>query len=258
MSVENVFRVAALSVFSNVFCRTDLFSRSRRSPGTFKTASPQRKRCATLGKVLANPKFMIFLLIFFRLLDRLLAGIHHPADLRSRLCRPECSQPNACLSHRPASGDCVLRWRFSVLTQKIAAFRAVACWGRWFSMGGVLRFWRCTPAFYAAYATLVVIAVGELIQQPRYYDYISRAGAGGASKGRTWAFCVFCRWEIGSFSGGTDWRRAAAPVWRSAAPAAAFFFGPLTAIGTGHNFPAVDLRTGLWKTVGTRNRKNRK
>jgi len=34
-------------------------------------------------------------------------------------------------------------------------------------------------SIYAAYAVLVVIALGELIQAPRYYDYISRLAPPG-------------------------------------------------------------------------------
>jgi len=43
------------------------------------------------------------------------------------------------------------------------------------------------PTVATAYATLVVIALGELTQQPRYYDYISRLAPSG-QQAPTWAF----------------------------------------------------------------------
>jgi POT family proton-dependent oligopeptide transporter len=65
----------------------------------------------------------------------------------------------------------------SVATKKMAAFRAVLL-GTLVSMiaFAVLAI-HATVA--AAYATLVVIALGELTQQPRYYDYISRLAPPG-------------------------------------------------------------------------------
>src|SRR6201997_5215587 len=62
LSVENVFRVAALSVFLMFFAVLLLFREPQRS-GEKKTAS-LAETIANFGKVLANPKFMIFLLLF--------------------------------------------------------------------------------------------------------------------------------------------------------------------------------------------------
>jgi MFS family permease len=50
------------------------------------------------------------------------------------------------------------------------------------------------------YGTLVVIAVGELIQQPRYYDYISRLAPQGQQG--TYMGFAFLPLGIGSFLAG--------------------------------------------------------
>jgi MFS family permease len=66
---------------------------------------------------------------------------------------------------------------FSVMTQKMTAFRAVVLG----TLIAMLAFaiLAVHASIAAVYATLVVIAVGELIQQPRYYDYISRLAPAG-------------------------------------------------------------------------------
>ena len=87
---------------------------------------------------------------------------------------------------------------FSVLTQKMSAFRAVVL-GTLISMLGfaVLAVGRNIPAVYG---TLVVIAVGELIQQPRYYDYISRLAPAGQQG--TYMGLAFLPLGIGAFASG--------------------------------------------------------
>jgi POT family proton-dependent oligopeptide transporter len=87
---------------------------------------------------------------------------------------------------------------FSVLTQKISAFRAVLL-GTLVSMVA-FAILALHSSIYAAYATLVVIAVGELIQQPRYYDYISRLAPAGQQG--TYMGFAFLPLGIGSFLAG--------------------------------------------------------
>src|SRR5258708_12382367 len=65
----------------------------------------------------------------------------------------------------------------SVATQKMAAFRAVIL-GTFIAMIA-FAILAIHPTVAAVYATLVVIALGELTQQPRYYDYISRLAPAG-------------------------------------------------------------------------------
>ena len=87
---------------------------------------------------------------------------------------------------------------FSVLTQKITAFRAVIL-GTLISMVA-FSILAVHSTIWAAYAVLVVIAIGELIQQPRYYDYISRLAPPGQQG--TYMGFAFLPLGIGSFLGG--------------------------------------------------------
>jgi MFS family permease len=56
------------------------------------------------------------------------------------------------------------------------------------------------PTIWGVYGTLIVIAVGELIQQPRYYDYISRLAPAGQQG--TYMGFAFLPLGIGSFVAG--------------------------------------------------------
>jgi MFS family permease len=87
----------------------------------------------------------------------------------------------------------------SVLTQKIAAFRAVIL-GTLISMVA-FAILALQSTVIAAYATLAVIALGELIQQPRYYDYISRLAPAGQQG--TYMGFAFLPLGIGSFLAGS-------------------------------------------------------
>ena len=87
---------------------------------------------------------------------------------------------------------------FSVLTQKISAFRAVIL-GTLIAMVA-FAILALHPSIAAVYATLAVIAVGELIQSPRYYDYISRLAPPGQQG--TYMGFAFLPLGIGSFLGG--------------------------------------------------------
>jgi POT family proton-dependent oligopeptide transporter len=86
----------------------------------------------------------------------------------------------------------------SILTQKIAAFRAVIL-GTLIAMVA-FAILAVHPTVSAAYATLVVIALGELTQQPRYYDYISRLAPAGQQG--TYMGFAFLPLGIGAFLAG--------------------------------------------------------
>src|SRR5215471_20232748 len=62
MTVENVFRVAALSVFGMFFAVLIFFREPRRSGETQTLSLSQAAK--NFGTVLSNPRFMLFLLIF--------------------------------------------------------------------------------------------------------------------------------------------------------------------------------------------------
>jgi POT family proton-dependent oligopeptide transporter len=87
---------------------------------------------------------------------------------------------------------------FSIFSQKLSAFRAVLL-GTLISMAG-FAILALHSTLLGAYGTLVVIALGELIQQPRYYDYISRLAPAGQQG--TYMGFAFLPLGIGSFLAG--------------------------------------------------------
>jgi proton-dependent oligopeptide transporter, POT family len=194
MSVENVFRVAALSVFV-MFFAVLLFFREPSKSGDARTES-LGVTVRNFGQVVRNPKFMIFLLIFsgywivyWQEFITLPIYVHDYVDGRADTERMLATGPLVVIAFT------VL---FSVLTKKIAAFRAVVLG----TLIAMLAFsiLALHPSIAAVYATLVVIAVGELIQQPRYYDYISRLAPPGQQG--TYMGFAFLPLGIGAFASG--------------------------------------------------------
>ena len=100
------------------------------------------------------------------------------------------------------------------LTQKIPAFRAIIL-GTLISASGMDLLIIASRRVWMAVVTLLVVALGEIIQSPRYYEYISRL-APPDSRAPTWDL-RFCRIGIGSLIGGMFGGMPDAPLWRSAA-----------------------------------------
>jgi len=172
-----------------------LLFREPQKSGDAKTAS-LAETMRNFGRVVANPKFMLFLLIFsgywivyWQEFITLPIYIHDYVDPKADTERMLSTGPLVVIAFTVA---------FSVLTQKISAFRAVLL-GTLISMVA-FAILALHASIYAAYATLVVIAVGELIQQPRYYDYISRLAPAGQQG--TYMGFAFLPIGIGSLIGG--------------------------------------------------------
>jgi dipeptide/tripeptide permease len=194
LSVENVFRVASLSVFL-MFFAVLLFFREPRKSGEARTES-LGVTARNFGQVVKNPKFMIFLLIFsgywivyWQEFITLPIYVHDYVDGKADTERMLSTGPLVVIAFT------VL---FSVLTQKISAFRAVVL-GTLIAMVA-FAILAVHASIVAVYATLVVIAVGELIQQPRYYDYISRLAPAGQQG--TYMGFAFLPLGIGAFASG--------------------------------------------------------
>jgi dipeptide/tripeptide permease len=194
LSVENVFRVAALSVFL-MFFLVVVFFREPRKSGETQTAS-FAETLRNFWQVSTNPKFMLFLLIFsgywivyWQEFITLPIYVHDYVDPKADTERMLMTGPIIVIAFTMG---------FSVLTQKMAAFRAVLL-GTLVSMVAFMIL-ALNSTLIAAYATLVVIALGELIQQPRYYDYISRLAPPGQQG--TYLGFAFLPLGIGSFLAG--------------------------------------------------------
>jgi POT family proton-dependent oligopeptide transporter len=194
LSVENVFRVAAASVFLMFFLVLLLFKEPRQAEG--KQVTSIGETLVNFGKVLGNPKFMLFLVIF--------SGywiVYWQEFITLPLYVHDYIDPRANTEKMLATGPIVviaLTVAISVLTKRVAAFRAVLL-GTLISMVA-FAILALHSTVGAAYAALVVVALGELTQQPRYYDYISRLAP--ANQQGTYMGFAFLPLGIGAFVAG--------------------------------------------------------
>jgi MFS family permease len=173
LQVDDVFRVAAFSVFLMFFAVLLLYKEPKKA---------EEVQAANLGEtarhmwtVLTNPRFMAFLLIFsgywvvfwqeFIILPLYVQKyVDASADTELMLS----AGPLTVIS---------LQLVVSILTQKVPAMRAITLGTLITSLAWVLLIIK--PSVPMAYATLVVIAIGEITQSPRYYEYISRLAPPG-------------------------------------------------------------------------------
>ncbi|HET8923531.1 MAG TPA: MFS transporter [Candidatus Acidoferrum sp.] len=194
LSVENVFRAAAASVFLMFFLVFLLFKEPRKADE--RTSASIGETLRNFWKVITNPRFMLFLLIFsgywivywqiFITLPLYVVGyIDKAADTEKMLS----IGPLIVIA---------LTVAVSVLTKKIPAFRAVTL-GTLITMIA-FAILAIHPTVVGAYATLVVVALGELTMSPRYYDYISRLAPSGQQG--TYMGFAFLPLGIGAFLAG--------------------------------------------------------
>jgi proton-dependent oligopeptide transporter, POT family len=195
VSVENVFRMAALSVFLMFFVVLALFKEPRHSSENAQAPS-LKQVAANFLTVLSNPRFMLFLLIFtgywvvfwqefiaFPLYVH--AYVSSTADTELILMT-----------------DPVIVIAFTMLIgfvfKGLRAFHAITLGTLITSLAWILLIVR--PTVPMAIATLAVVAIGEILQQPRYYDYVSRLAPPGQQG--TYMGFAFLPLGIGSLIGG--------------------------------------------------------
>jgi dipeptide/tripeptide permease len=194
LGVENVFRVAALSVFA-MFFAVLLFFRDpqRASEGPTPSVAETLRNFLT---VLSNPKFMLFLLIFtgywivfwqeFITLPGYIHGyINANADVELVLITDGLAVIcftvliNYLFRKLPPFQSVILGTLISSLSWLVIAFQ---------------------PTILGAVLSILVLALGEMIQAPRYYEYISRL-APPEQQGTYMGF-AFLPIGIGSLIGG--------------------------------------------------------
>ncbi len=193
-SVENVFRVAALSVFLMLFFVLLFFKEPRRaSEGEAPSLGQVGKNFLT---VLSNPRFMLFLLIFtgywivfwqeFIALPLYISAYINPkADTELILV----ADPLTVIA---------LTMVIGFLSKRMQAFHAIILGTLISSLAWILLI--VHPSVWMAVVTLIVVAIGEIVQQPRYYDYISRLAPEGQQG--TYMGFAFLPLGIGSFVAG--------------------------------------------------------
>ena len=102
----------------------------------------------------------------------------------------------------------------SMLTQKVRAFTAITAGTLISSLAWIILLMH--PTVIGAILTLVVVALGELTQSPRYYEYISRLAPSGQQG--TYMGFAFLPIGIGSIVGGYLGGYPHPPLRRGEAP----------------------------------------
>jgi POT family proton-dependent oligopeptide transporter len=194
MRVESVLRLAALSVFLMFIGVLIFFREPRREEGKQTTSLGQ-----VLGNfvtVLGNWRFVLFLVIFsgywivfWQQYLILPIYIHDYVDATANTERILIADPLIVIT---------LTVAVNALTRRIPSFRAIILGTLitavgWLVIGAYPRVW-------AAVAALMIVALGEIIQSPRYYEYISRLAPSGQQG--TYMGFAFLPIGIGSLIGG--------------------------------------------------------
>jgi POT family proton-dependent oligopeptide transporter len=183
-----------LSVFLMLFLVLLLFKEPRRdNDAPAASLSQVGKNFLT---VLSNPRFMLFLLIFtgywvvfWQEFIALPLYISSYIDPNANTARILATDPIVVICFTMVIG---------FLTKRMQAFHAVVLGTLISSVAWILLI--IHPSVWMAVATLVVVAIGEIVQQPRYYDYISRLAPAGQQG--TYMGFAFLPLGIGSFIAG--------------------------------------------------------
>jgi predicted MFS family arabinose efflux permease len=194
LSVEAVFRVAALSVFAMFFAVLLFFREPKRSKEVQATTLGQSAK--NFWTVLSNPRFMVFLLIFsgywivywqeFIILPLYVHNYINPK-----------TDTELILITGPLTVIC-LQMVASFLTQKSPAFRAVTLGTLMSALAWIILI--IHPTVPMVILTLIAVSLGEITQSPRYYEYISRLAPPGQQG--TYMGFAFLPIGIGSLIGG--------------------------------------------------------
>ena len=194
MRVENVFRVAALSVFLMFFVVLALFREPKRAGDAPPPTLAQSAR--NFATVVTNPRFMLFLVIFSGYWvvywqEFILLPLYVPKFVSATM------DTELMLVTGPLTVIC-LQLLASFLTQKIPAFRAITIGTLISGLAWILLILHPTPVMVIA--TLFAVSIGEITQSPRYYEYISRLAPPGQQG--TYMGFAFLPIGIGSLIGG--------------------------------------------------------
>jgi dipeptide/tripeptide permease len=194
MRVENVFRLAAVSVFLMFFAVLIFFQEPKRADEAHPTSLGEVGR--NLLVVLSNVRFVVFLLIFsaywvvfWQQYLILPIYIHDYVDPKANTELILITDPLIVIT---------LTVAVNALTRKMRAFRAITL-GTLITAVGWLAI-GMYPSVGMAVFTLAIVALGEIMQSPRYYEYISRLAPAGQQG--TYMGFAFLPIGIGSLVGG--------------------------------------------------------
>jgi len=191
---QALFRIAALSVFLMLFLVLFLFREPRRTDGA---------PAPTLGEVgknfltvISNPRFMLFLLIFtgywivfWQEFIALPLYISAYIDPKANTAWILMTDPLVVICFTMLIG---------YLTKRMHSFHAIVLGTLITSLAFILLI--VHASVWMSVAALVVVAIGEIMQAPRYYDYISRLAP--QDQQGTYMGFAFLPLGIGSFIAG--------------------------------------------------------
>ncbi|HEX5432827.1 MAG TPA: MFS transporter [Candidatus Angelobacter sp.] len=194
MTVNNVFRVAALSVFVMFFAVLLLFKEPRKPDEVQVTSIAQTAR--NFRTVVSNPKFMLFILIFsgywiayWQEFLTLPIYVHDYVNSNTDTARMLTTGPVLVICLTVAVG---------IMLRKVRAFRAITLGTLVSALAWLLLI--VHSSVLTAYLTLAVVALGEIILSPRYYEYVSLLAPSGQQG--TYMGFAFLPIGIGAFIGG--------------------------------------------------------
>jgi len=194
MAVEKVFLVAAFSVFLMFFAVLLFFKEPRRADEVQVLSLAQSAK--NFWTVVTNPRFMLFLLIFsgywivyWQLFVTLPIFVHNYIS--------STANTESLLAVGPIVVIC-LQLAVTHVTQKLDGFTAIILGTLISGLAWVLLI--IAPSVPMVVATLVVVALGEITQTPRYYEYVSRLAPSGQQG--TYMGFAFLPLGIGAFVSG--------------------------------------------------------
>jgi POT family proton-dependent oligopeptide transporter len=194
LSIENVFRVAAFSVFL-MFFAVLLFFKEPRGAHQAQAASMQQAARNFLT-VIKNRRFMLFLLIFsgywivfWQEFIVLPLYVHDYINPRTDTELLLVTGPLTVIG---------LQLIVSFLTKRVPAFRAITAGTLISALAWMILIVR--PTVPMTVVTLIIVAIGESTQSPRYYEYIARLAPPGQQG--TYMGFAFLPIGIGSLVGG--------------------------------------------------------
>ena len=170
--VENVFRVAAISVFAMFFGVLLFFKEPRRAD---EPTVSLRQAVKNFGTVLSNPRFMLFLLIF--------SGywvVYWQEFIILPLYIHDYINPKTDTELILVTGPLTviaLQMVVSLFSQKMPAFRAITLGTLISGLAWIILI--VHPTVPMAILTLFAVSIGEITQSPRYYEYVSRLAPPG-------------------------------------------------------------------------------
>lgn len=197
MRPENVFTLAALSVFAMFFVVVIFFKEPRDARAHGESVGSVGQVARNFLTVLGNWRFVLFLAIY--------SGywiVFWQQFVTLPLYIYDYIVPNVATATMITSIDPLIVISLTVvvsaLTRRITAFRALTIGTLITSLGWLLLASKASVLMAAL--SLVLVALGEITQSPRYYEYVSRL-APPAQQGTYMGF-AFLPIGIGSLVGG--------------------------------------------------------